>query len=303
MELPKKDRGAVPPVRHIVHFLELIKFSHTIFALPFALISVVLVLNCDDCELPQKPVWLSVFWIAVSMAGARSGAMGFNRLIDRRWDAANPRTADRHSVTGVIRPPAIVAMIAASFSILIFAAWQLNPLAFRLSPVAIFLVCFYSYTKRFTNFAHLFLGFAVGAAPVASWIAMTGSISRSAIVLGASVFAWVAGFDILYALQDCEFDRKARLKSIPARFGISTSLAIAKALHAATLFLWIVLAQIESLGAFFYLGVAACALLLIREHNLLKKDDLSKLGIAFFNTNSYIGVTLFVSVLLDRAIF
>ncbi len=290
-------------IKKVSTFLELIKFSHTIFALPFALISVVLAFNRDAEVLQDKSGWEIVFWVIIAMVGARSGAMGFNRLIDRKYDAENPRTANRPSVTGEISPTIMIVMIVIAFAILIGAAWQLNLLALKLSPLAIFLVCFYSYTKRVTSYAHLFLGFAIGCAPVASWIAVTGSVSRASLILGASVLTWIAGFDVLYALQDYEFDKKAELKSIPTRFGIRKSLMIAKLLHCITIALWLHLAVIESLNGIFYLGIGISAILLFWEHRLLKNDDLSKLGTAFFNMNSYISITLLTSVVLDTLIF
>ena len=197
----------------------------------------------------------------------------------------------------------MAVMILLSFALLVFAAWKLNPLAFRFSPLAIFLVCFYSYTKRFTAMAHLFLGLAIGAAPVAAWIAVTGEISLSALVLGLSVLTWIAGFDVLYALQDLEYDRQAGLHSIPVRFGIARSLILAKILHLNSLICWIVLWHLQQLNAIFLAGVLICAVLLIWEHRLIRKDDLSKLNMAFFNMNAVISVTLFFALSFDIVFF
>ncbi|MDH5560732.1 MAG: putative 4-hydroxybenzoate polyprenyltransferase, partial [Deltaproteobacteria bacterium] len=183
--------------------------------------------------------------------------------------------------------------------VLIFAAWKLNPLAFWLSPLAIFLVCFYSFTKRFTSYSHLFLGLAIGAAPVASWIAVRGEISQGSLILGLSVLLWIAGFDILYALQDQGFDQKTELHSIPVRFGVKGSLIIARILHVGTAVAWLWLAREEGLGWIFYVGLALATLLLIWEHLLVKEDDLTKVNLAFMNMNSVIGLTLFFAVVFD----
>ncbi len=285
--------------RSVSNYLSLIKFSHTIFALPFALIGVMLALrNMPVIEL-NLPKWQIFGWVILAMAGARSGAMGFNRLIDRKWDADNPRTANRPSVTGEISVMQMIVMIIISFALLIYAAWNLNPLAFKLSPVAIFLVCFYSYCKRFTSLAHIFLGLAIGAAPVAAWIAVTGSLEASALVLGASVMTWIAGFDVLYALQDYEFDKDSKLKSIPVKFGILGSLWISGGLHLLTVIFWVILAQLEGLNWIFHLGIVLCSSLLIWEHLMVTKDDLSKINIAFMNMNSWVSVTLFIALLFD----
>lgn len=287
----------------IVKYFELIKFSHTVFALPFALISSILAIR--QLQLPyfsQDTLWLFA-WIVLAMVGARSGAMGFNRFIDMKWDAENPRTSNRPSVTGEIGNFSMVIMILVSFSLLVVSAWKLNPLAFKLSPIAIFLVCFYSFTKRFTNYSHLFLGLAIGSAPVAGWIAISGSISISSLALGASVLTWIAGFDVLYALQDLEYDKKAGLHSIPVKFGIANSLLLAKLMHFSTIILWSVLTYLENLSFFFVAGIAISAILLTWEHRLLKENDLSKLNVAFFNMNAVISVTMFFAVVIDILLF
>lgn len=284
-------------------FLELIKFSHTVFALPFALIATILALQKTHQLVNERGTWTIFFWIVIAMAGARSGAMGFNRYIDRKWDAENPRTATRPSVTGEISVLQMVVMIVISFAVLVFAAWNLNLLAFWLSPVAIFLVCFYSYTKRFTSFSHFFLGLAIGSAPVAAWIAVTGAISPSSLIIGLSVLTWMAGFDILYALQDLDYDKSTTLHSIPVKIGIAKSLLVAKLLHILTVGLWIILTYMETLHWIFGIGIIFCSALLIWEHSLLKKDDLSKLDMAFFNMNAIISVTIFSTLTLDVILF
>lgn len=290
-------------ISSVSKYLRLIKFSHTVFALPFALISALLALQTVQAVPLQQSWWITVFWIVLAMVGARSGAMGFNRLVDRKWDAKNPRTANRPSVTGEISVVQMTTMIIISFALLVFSAWKLNQLAFWLSPVAIFLVCFYSWCKRFTSMAHLFLGLAIGAAPIASWIAVTGEISISSLYLGASVLTWIAGFDILYALQDHEFDKKAGLNSIPVRFGVANSLRIARGLHLLTVLFWILFPTGLDLHWLYYLGVAICSALLLWEHYLVREDDLSKINVAFMNMNSIISVTLFSSVVLDLCIY
>lgn len=268
-------------------YLKLIRFSHTIFALPFALVSVLVATS-------GSPSFHTLFWVIIAMAGARSGAMGFNRWVDRDIDKANPRTSDRPSVTGEVSVSSMLLFIVLSYAILVFAAWQLNPLALKLSPVAIFLTAFYSLCKRFTPYSHVWLGVAIGSAPVAAWIAVQGSISFSSILLGLSVLFWIGGFDILYALQDHEYDKKVGLFSIPAHFGVRKSLNIAKAFHGITVILWLLFFMNTDLKNIFLLGIIICAALLVWEHRLVKEDDLSSLDVAFFNMNGYISVTLLV---------
>ena len=272
----------------IQKYLELIKFSHTVFALPFALISVLVASS-------GAPSFHDLLWVIIAMVGARSGAMGFNRWIDRRFDAANPRTETRPSVTGEVSGSMMVLFILIAYAILVFAAYQLNHLAFYLSPVAIFLTMFYSYTKRFTSYSHLFLGLAIGSAPIAAWIAVEGQITAASLVLGLSVFCWIAGFDVLYALQDFEFDRKEGLFSIPAKFGVGNSLNIARGLHLLTTLLWGIFFSMTDLNHWFLMGMIVSCFMLIWEHWLLREGDLSHLDMAFFNMNGYISVTLFLA--------
>lgn len=281
----------------IFRFLELIKFSHSIFALPFALLPVMILWARDY---PTQQGWPMIFlWIVVAMVGARSGAMGFNRLVDLKYDRENPRTRSRPSASGEVSPRAMIGMILVSYGLLVYAAYQLNPLAFYLSPVAIFLVSFYSYTKRFTSLCHVFLGLAIGAAPIASHIAVTGEITLASLMLGLSVLTWISGFDVLYALQDLEYDKERGLHSIPVALGVSGSLNLARILHLATVGLWGYYHYLEGLGSFFLAGMGLSALLLLYEHSLVKKDDLSKLNMAFFNMNAVISVTLFLALSLD----
>jgi len=287
----------------VYKYLTLIKFSHTIFALPFALLAMILAFREASLLSAQNMPIMTIFWIVLAMVGARSGAMGFNRLVDRKWDALNPRTADRPSATGEISPLQMIFMIVISFALLIYAAWELNLTAFILSPLAIFLVCIYSYSKRFTSYSQVFLGVAIGAAPIAAWIAVTGNISNTSLLLGGSVFTWIAGFDILYALQDLDFDKKAGLNSIPVRFGLKNSLLISRTLHVITACLWILLAVVESLNLIFHIGIGICCVLLLAEHRLIKPHDLKGINIAFFNLNAVISIILFLSLTGDLLYF
>ncbi|MBT4288870.1 MAG: UbiA family prenyltransferase [Deltaproteobacteria bacterium] len=283
-------------IKSVRDYLSLIKFSHSVFALPFALVTMIIALQGYNSG---KMILEIVILIIIAMVSARSGAMGFNRLVDIKWDSQNPRTATRPSATGAVGTGQMIIMILISFAILVYVAWRLNPLAFKLSPVAIFLVCFYSYTKRFTTYAHLFLGLAIGSAPVASWIAVTGEISLVSLFFGLSVLTWIAGFDIIYSLQDVDFDSRVKLHSIPVRFGIVRSIYIARSLHILTIVLWFTVPGFAKLSTVYYLGALICSCLLIYEHRLVSPGDLSKLNVAFFNMNSIISITMFMAVFGD----
>jgi 4-hydroxybenzoate polyprenyltransferase len=272
--------------------LEMIKFEHTIFALPFAFTGALLALD-------GLPSLEQVIWITAAMVGARSAAMGFNRWADRDIDARNPRTQTRALPRGLVSPPQVLAFIIVSSALLVLAAYMLNPLSFFLSPVALAVVCFYSYTKRFTFLSHAFLGLAISGAPMGAWIAVTGRFEFPAVVLGLAVLFWLVGFDILYALQDLEFDQKAGLHSIPQRFGIRTSLLISRTAHLATMLCLFWLYHLLPVGLLYLLGVLVAMGLIIYEHTLVKENDLSKLNMAFFNMNGYISVTIFIFTLLD----
>ena len=272
--------------------LEMIKFEHTIFALPFAFTGALLAAK-------GVPSWGKVLWITVAMVGARSAAMGFNRWADRKIDAENPRTKDRALPRGLVSPAQVIVFTAVSSLVLLFAAYMLNPLSWHLSPAALAIVFFYSYTKRFTFLSHAFLGLAISIAPIGAWIAITGRLETPALVLGAAVLFWLLGFDVLYALQDQTFDRKAGLHSIPQRFGTGNSLWIARASHAITMAALFWISALLSLGYWYLAGVIIAFFLIIYEHILVKKDDLSKLNVAFLNMNGYISVTIFLFTLLD----
>lgn len=278
--------------------LEMIKFSHTVFAFPFALMGVVLASLASG----QAPSAGQVFWICLAMVGARTGAMGLNRIIDTRIDAENPRTAERHLPAGKVALGEAWLLVLGAFALLLLAAWMLNPLCLKLAPVAIFFIGLYSYCKRFTAMAHLVLGLCLAAAPVGAWIALRGDVGWPVIVLGLAVLFWVAGFDVFYALQDYEFDRQKGLYSIPSRFGLQRSFLITRLFHVAMVVLLLLLAFSEGLGLVYLLGVAVVAGLLYYEHMLVSPDDLSRLDAAFFNMNGYISVTIFLFTLADALI-
>ena len=275
--------------------LEMIKFSHTVFAFPFALIGMVLAAHANEA----LPTWAQLLWICLAMVGARSGAMGLNRLLDARIDALNPRTAERHIPAGLVAHWEAGLFVALSFALLVLAAYMLNPLCFYLSPVALFFLALYSFAKRFTAYAHMILGLCLGAAPVGAWIALRGDVTVSIILIGLAVSLWVAGFDILYALQDLDFDRQQGLHSIPVTLGEEGSFLVVRMLHVGMIILLLLATPGSALGWIYLLGVATVAAMLVYEHTLVKPGDLSKMDAAFFTLNGYISVTLFFFVLLD----
>jgi 4-hydroxybenzoate polyprenyltransferase len=268
--------------------LEMIKFEHSVFALPFALIGAMLAVH-------GWPAWRQIFWLIVAMVAARSAAMTFNRVVDRKMDALNPRTRMRALPTGRLSLRFAVGFTVVSSAVLVLAAWELNRLAFELSPIALAILLLYSYAKRFTLFTHLILGIADGLSPIAAWIAVRGDISRSAILLGAAVALWVAGFDLIYACQDVEFDRGHGVHSVPRRFGVATALYASIAFHAAMLTLLVVVARMEHLGVIAFAGVGLIGALLGYEHWLVRPKDLSRVNAAFFTINGYISILFFVT--------
>jgi len=272
----------------------MIKFEHTLFALPFAFLGMLLAAE-------GLPRWRTIGWIVVAMVGARSAAMGFNRLVDRRIDAANPRTATRALPAGQLTPGFVAVFVAVSAALLVVAAWQLNPLALALSPVALGVLFLYSYTKRFTAFCHLVLGLALSGAPLGAWIAVRGDVAAAPIALAGAVLLWVAGFDVLYALQDIEVDRRQRLFSIPARLGVERSLLVSALFHLGTLALLTLLPRLYApgLGAAYWVGVAGCAALLAWQHWVVRPGDLSRLNAAFFTANGVLAVWLFAATAVD----
>lgn len=278
--------------------LEMIKFSHTVFAFPFALMGVVLASLANG----SAPTFGQIFWVCIAMVGARTGAMGLNRIIDARIDADNPRTAERHLPAGKVSLSEAWLMVLGAFALLLLAAWMLNPLCLKLSPIAIFFLALYSYCKRFTSMAHVVLGICLAAAPVGAWIALRGDIGWPVMVLGLAVLFWVAGFDIFYALQDYEFDREQGLFSIPSRFGVKRSFQIARSFHVAMVVLLLLLVFSQGLGLIYLLGVLVVVGLLVYEHMLVSPEDLSRLDAAFFNMNGYISVTIFLFTLADALV-
>jgi 4-hydroxybenzoate polyprenyltransferase len=273
-------------------FLEMIKFSHTIFALPFALTGALLAAG-------GLPAIHQTVWIILAMVGARTAAMAMNRLIDARIDAANPRTATRAIPAGLISRGLTLFFIVGASALMMFAAQMLNPLCLKLAPIALFFLLLYSYCKRFTALAHVVLGICLAAAPIGAWVAIRGAIEPPALLLGAIVLFWVAGFDILYALQDLEFDRAAGLHSIPVLLGVTGSIRSARIFHTIMVALLFTLYNFMHLGIFFLLGILAAVAMLLYEHWLLRNGDLNKLDAAFFNMNGYISVTIVLFTAAD----
>jgi 4-hydroxybenzoate polyprenyltransferase len=272
--------------------LEMIKFEHSIFALPFALIGALLAARYATAggTVAGWPSWRQVAWIIVAMAGARSAAMTMNRIIDLRYDRENPRTRMRALATGALSVGFAWAFATAAAAVLVIAAWQLNPLALKLSPVALAVLFFYSYTKRFTLWSHVVLGFCLGMSPAAAWIAIAGSLDARMLILCAAVTLWVGGFDVLYACQDIEYDKSAGLFSVPKRFGVARALTIARAMHAVMIALLTWLAWSFHLPWPAWLGIAVVAALLAYEHSLVSPNDLSRMNAAFFTVNGYISL-------------
>ena len=268
--------------------LEMIKFEHSVFALPFALTGALLAARFTT---HGWPTWRQLLWIVVAMVAARSAAMTVNRIADLRYDKENPRTAQRALATGALSVGFAWIFTLCAIAAFFIAAWQLNPLALKLAPVALAILFFYSFTKRFTNWSHLFLGFALGVSPAAAWIAVTGHLDTRMLILCAAVTLWVGGFDVLYACQDIDFDRRAGLFSVPKRFGIATALLVARFMHIAVVALLAWLAASFVLPWPAWLGIGVVAGLLAYEHSLVKANDLSRLDAAFFTMNGYISIS------------
>jgi 4-hydroxybenzoate polyprenyltransferase len=280
-------------VTAIRHFLDAIKFEHTVFALPFAYVAMVLAAD-------GWPGWRTLLWVTLAMAGARTLAMAVNRLADRFIDAANPRTARRHLPAGLLTPAQVAGAAAAAGALLLLSAYMLNPLCLALAPLAVLFLVGYSYTKRFTWLSHWILGFTDGIAAAGGWIAVRGAFAPPVYVLWFALTVWIAGFDLIYACQDVEFDRGHRLHSVPARFGIPAALTTARACHVLTITAFALLGWMMGLGWLYWLGVTVVAGLLVYEHSLVSPGDLSRLDVAFFNVNGYIAVILFLSVIAGR---
>ncbi len=268
-------------------YLSFIRFSHSVFALPFALAGALLASR-------HTPItWPVVGWILVAMVAARSSAMGFNRLVDARFDAENPRTANREIPRGAMSRAEAAAFIVVSTAVFIFAAWRLNPICLALSPVALGIVFWYSLAKRFTSYTQLFLGLAMAVAPVGGWLAVGGRGGWEPWLLAAAIGTWVGGFDVLYACQDLEVDRRLGLRSIPVRFGVPASLLISRGMHVVTLVCFVALAWVTPLPWFYFAGVALVGALLVYEQSLVSADDLSQVKKAF-DMNGYVGILYLV---------
>ncbi len=280
-------------IDRIIAFGRLVRFSHTLFAMPFALTSVALV------SFSHRIIFIKIFWIIVAMVGARSAAMGFNRIADREFDARNPRTKNREIPAEKISVGEATVFVIAASLLLVFAAHELNPLCFYLSPVALGVVFFYSFTKRFTWLSHIFLGLGMGLAPVGAWLGIAGRFALPPVILGLTVVAWGAGFDIIYSLQDLDYDDQVGLFSMPKSIGVKKSLLVSSALHAVAFLLLLSLRFILPLQTIYLVGLAVVGVTLIHQHRIVKPDDLSKLNFAFFNMNAYLSVGLFLFTLID----
>ena len=285
------------PLQAIAVYGRMIKFSHSVFALPFAFSGALLAAMHAGITPAQ------IGWIALAMVGARSAAMGFNRLVDRHLDAANPRTQNRELPRGVVSPQAVGLFVVLSALALVVAAYQLNPLCFYLSPLVLAVLLFYSLTKRFTWASHLVLGLSLGGAPLGAWIAVTGGFDLIPLLLCLGVLVWVAGFDIIYACQDHAFDVRAGLYSIPVRFGIARALHIARVLHLLFVVLLIIVGRMAGLSFLYWLGVVVVAGLLVYEHRLVRADDLSRMSTAFMTVNSTVSLIYFAAILADLIVF
>ncbi len=277
----------------VKRYLDLVKFEHTIFALPFALMS--LLVAADG-----RPGWATLLWVLTAMVGARSAAMAFNRLVDARIDADNPRTADRHIPAGSVSRAGAVLFVVLSSALLVLAAFMLNPLCFYLSPVALVVVLGYSYMKRVSPLAHLVLGLGLGIAPVGAWLAVTGEFAAFPLWMSAAVLFWVAGFDTIYGMQDADYDRKVGLHSLASRFGVEKALAISRVFHVlSVVFMAGAFRRAELLGPVSLGGAALMALLLAWEQSIVRGGDLRRIDKAFFEINSWVGMMLLAVVLVD----
>jgi 4-hydroxybenzoate polyprenyltransferase len=281
--------SVVTGTRRVRHLLDAIKFEHTVFALPFAYIAMVLAAN-------GWPGWRTVLWVTAAMVGARTCAMATNRVVDRWIDAANPRTAMRHLPRGVLSVAELRTLAIGGAALMFVAAWRLNPLCLALAPLALLFLVGYNYTKRFTWTSHWILGFTDGIAAAGGWLAARAHFDPPVFVLWFALTVWIAGFDLIYACQDVDFDRAHGLHSVPARFGVATALLVSRVCHALTAAAFALLGVMLALGPLYWLGWAAVVGLLVYEHSLVSPTDLSRLDVAFFNVNGYIAVIVLASV-------
>ena len=280
-------------------FLQMIKFEHTVFALPFAFMGALL---GSVVMFGQLPSWAQIGWIIIAMFGARSAAMGLNRLIDRISDAKNPRTAGRAIPAGMLKVGEVTVFIAISFFLLFWATFNLNPLSMKLLPIAVFLLVFYSFTKRFTWACHLILGLTIALAPLGGWVAVTGNVDWTAMIFYFTIVFWTAGFDIIYSCQDVEFDQKEGLYSIPVRFGVARALVIAKVFHILTGIGFVSLLFITDLSWWYVAGMIIAYIILFYEHHIVSPSDLSRLQTAFFTMNGVLSIVVFSFTLIDLVV-
>lgn len=287
-------------IKNLKQFGELVKIEHTIFALPFALISMLLASKGLPHGLP--PLFV-ILWIIVAMVGARSAAMAFNRLADRAIDAANPRTASRHIPAGLVSVKTATLYFVVSVVVFAFASWSLSPLCLMLSPVALAVILGYSLAKRFTPLCHLILGFGIGIAPIGAWIAVRGDLATIPLLLGAIVMLWIGGFDIIYALQDYDFDRANKVYSIPAKVGKAKALMISRLMHVIVIALLFTVGVLAHLGFIYFVGACVVTGLIIYEQSIVKPNDLSRVNMAFFTLNGWVSVLLFLFTVLDGIIY
>jgi len=279
-------------LKRLKSYGELVMFSHTLFSLPFALISMIWAAD-------GLPSAATIFWILIALIGARNGANALNRIVDKDFDKKNPRTASRHLPKGVVKDYEAYGIVLLCFLIFIIAAYMLNPICFILSPVALFLFIIYSYTKRFTWLCHIVLGITCGGAPVGAWLAVTGKFAWAPIILGAVVTLWIAGFDIIYATQDIEFDRKIGLFSIPAKFGLKGALYISTMFHFIMILLLISLHYIIHLGFIYLFGIFISTILLALEHYIVSPSNEKRMKFASYHINQIVSVLIFIFTMLD----
>lgn len=280
-------------------FLQMIKFEHTVFALPFAFMGALL---GSVVMFGTLPSWAQIGWVVIAMFGARSAAMGLNRLIDRISDAKNPRTAGRAIPAGLLKVGEVIIFIGISFFLLFWAAFNLNPLSAKLLPIAVFLLVFYSFTKRFTWACHLILGLTIALAPLGGWVAVTGTVDWTAMIFYFTIVFWTAGFDIIYSCQDVEFDTKEGLYSIPVRFGVPRALDIAKVFHFLTGIGFVSLLFITDLSWWYVAGMLIAYIILFYEHHIVSPSDLSRLQTAFFTMNGVLSIVVFSFTLIDLVV-
>ncbi|MEX2416201.1 MAG: UbiA-like polyprenyltransferase [Paenibacillaceae bacterium] len=286
-------------MRKLKIFLEMIKFEHTLFALPFAYMGAIL---SSVYVFDRLPAWSEIGWITLAMIGARTAAMGLNRVIDRTIDAKNPRTANRAIPAGLISSIEVWLFIVISFVLLFVATSNLDPLSMKLLPIAVIFLVGYSYTKRFTWACHIILGLTIGLAPLGAWAAVTGEINMTAMIFYLAVALWTAGFDVLYACQDIDFDRKEGLHSIPSRFGITRALWIARGFHLLTAAGLFSLIWLADLSEFYIVGMIIAYIILVYEHRLVTPNDLTRLNTAFFTMNGVLSIVLFIFTVIDLVV-